>query len=149
MVIIASIFVYSNVLLLLGKQPPDLSRLEITEQSALEFAYACRAKMEEAVRWLLRVSTERDWFAFTTTVAGLWLLAYVASFSDLLTLLYLGIVMGMTVPVVYIKYEDKIKRCVEWVKVKSRKMSDMVNERIIKKVKKKINNVKEKEKKEE
>lgn len=42
--------------------------------------------------------------------------------------------MGMTVPVTCIKYEDKIKRYVESVKVQGRRFCDMVDEKVVKKI---------------
>lgn len=49
-----------------------------------------------------------------------------------------GIVMGMTVPVIYEKYGDKIKRCGETAKAKSRRFYEEVDEKVIKKLKSKF-----------
>lgn len=46
--------------------------------------------------------------------------------------------MGMTVPVMYEKYGDKIKRCGEKAKVKSRKFYGKVDEKVINKLKNKF-----------
>ncbi len=44
----------------------------------------------------------------------------------------------MTVPVLYMKYEDNIKRQMEWVKVKSRRFYDMVDEKVVKNMQNRI-----------
>jgi hypothetical protein len=49
-----------------------------------------------------------------------------------------GIVMGMTVPVLYMKYEDNIKRHEEWVKGQARRFYDMVDEKVVKNMKNRI-----------
>lgn len=67
-----------------------MSALEISEQSAMEVANACRGIVEEAVRWMFHVNVEREWFVFAQVVAGFLLLSHVGTFFDLLTLLYMG-----------------------------------------------------------
>ncbi|KAK9231153.1 hypothetical protein WN943_021385 [Citrus x changshan-huyou] len=138
MSIVSFTFLSGNIMRLLGKEPPKLSGLEISEKSALEVANSCRGVVEEFTRWMFHVSVEKQWFVFAQAVAGLLVLSYVATFSDLLTLLYTGIVMGMTVPVIDEKYGDKIKRCGETAKVKSRRFYEEVDEKVIKKLKSKF-----------
>jgi len=46
--------------------------------------------------------------------------------------------MGMTVPVLYMKYEDNIKRHEEWVKGQARRFYDMVDEKVVKNMKNRI-----------
>uniref|UniRef100_A0A2N9FY05 Reticulon-like protein n=1 Tax=Fagus sylvatica TaxID=28930 RepID=A0A2N9FY05_FAGSY len=138
MFILTSLFLWANILRLLGKDVKNMSRLEISGESAIEMANSIRTWIEEGIRWMFRVSAEREWFVFARTVAGLLLLSYVGIFSDLLTLLYIGIVTGITVPVLYMKYEDNIKRQMEWVKVKSRRFYDMVDEKVVKNMQNRI-----------
>ncbi|KAK1589167.1 hypothetical protein Q3G72_031149 [Acer saccharum] len=108
--IVALLFLWGNLLRLLGKEPPDLPGLEISEQSTMEVANSCRGIVEEAVRWIFHVSVEREWIVFAQVVGGLLSLSCIGTFTDLLTFLYIGIAMGMTVPLIYVKYDDKIKR---------------------------------------
>lgn len=63
---------------------PDMSWLEISEESTIEMVNGIRAWIEEGIRRMFRVSAERDWFVFVRTVAGLLLLSYVGTFFDLL-----------------------------------------------------------------
>jgi hypothetical protein len=49
-----------------------------------------------------------------------------------------GIVMGMTVPVLYMKYEDNIKRHGERVKGQARRFYDTVDEKVVKNMKNKV-----------
>ena len=46
--------------------------------------------------------------------------------------------MGMTIPPIYMKYEDKIRRCNEKVKKQWRTYYDMFDEKVMKKVKGKV-----------
>ncbi|KAE7999547.1 hypothetical protein FH972_003964 [Carpinus fangiana] len=118
MFIVVLLFLWANILKLLGKDPPDMSGLEMSEQLAFEMANMIRAWIEEGIRWMFRVSAEREWYVFAGTVAG--------------------IVMGMTVPVLYMKYEDNIKRHGERVKGQARRFYDTVDEKVVKNMKNKV-----------
>ena len=52
----------------------------------------------------------------------------------------------MTVPVLHMKYEDNIKRQMEWVKGQSRRFYDMIDEKVVKNMKNKIVKVKKEKK---
>ncbi|XP_009366426.2 reticulon-like protein B13 [Pyrus x bretschneideri] len=138
MFIVTSLFLSGNLLRLLGKEPPDLSRVGITEKSALEMGNTVRAWVEEGIRWMFQVAAEREWFVFVGTVSGLWLLSGVARCVDLLTLLYIGTVMGMTAPAMYVKYEDKIERSEEKLKAQLKRYYDTLDEKVVKKIQNKV-----------
>ncbi|KAM4118000.1 hypothetical protein ACB094_02G167600 [Castanea mollissima] len=144
MFVVTSMFLWGNILRLLGKDVPDMSWLEISEESTIEMVNGIRAWIEEGSRWMFRVSAERDWFVFVRTVAGLLLLSYVGTFSDLLTLLYIGNLLRKSE--IYMRYEDNIKRQMEWVKGQSRRFYDMIDEKVVKNMKNKIVKVKKEKK---
>ncbi|XP_061949518.1 reticulon-like protein B13 isoform X2 [Populus nigra] len=137
---VTSLFLYGNI----ARGEPDLSGLEISEQTAIEAARSVRQSIEEGVRWMCHVSAERELFLFARVVAALCLLSYVGSFWDSLSLLYIDIVVGMTVPVIYVKNEDKIKRFEEWMRMQARRLCDMVDEKVVKRMKNRVVEVKEK-----
>ncbi|TXG59510.1 hypothetical protein EZV62_014083 [Acer yangbiense] len=120
----------ANAVASTNHEPPDLPGLEISEQSTMAVANSCRGIVEEAVRWIFHVSIEREWIVFAQVVGGLLSLSYIGTFTDLLTFLYIGIVMGMTVPLIYVKYDDKIKRAGDQVKVKAKRLYEMVEQKI-------------------
>ncbi|KAK7406593.1 hypothetical protein VNO78_08221 [Psophocarpus tetragonolobus] len=140
--IVASLFLYANMLRLLGKEPPNLLRLELTEETAVGIAKTVRACIEEAIRWLFLVSAEKEWPVFLGAVAGLLSLSYLGSCMDLLTLVYIGILVGMSLPLTYVKNEHNIKRFVQTLKEKIKRYYQIINENTIQKIKSRI--VKEK-----
>ncbi|KAK9284791.1 hypothetical protein L1049_023968 [Liquidambar formosana] len=95
MSIVTSLFIWGKILRLLNEEPPSLSGLEITEKSAMEMANSFREWIGGGMRWLFRVSAERDWFVFAGVVAGLWLLSLAGSFFGFFTCLYIGIMVGL------------------------------------------------------
>ncbi|XP_062002156.1 reticulon-like protein B13 [Rosa rugosa] len=139
MFIVTSLFLWGNMLRFFNKEPPNLyEMLEVTEKTALETANTIRAWIEEGIRWMFRVAAQREWFVFAGTAAGLWLLSRVGRHLDLLTLLYTGVVMGMTIPVIYARYKENLKRSEEWVKAQARRYYDMVDEKVVKNIKNKV-----------
>ncbi|GFY93875.1 hypothetical protein Acr_09g0003210 [Actinidia rufa] len=139
MVIVTSAFLWGNILRLFNKEPPNLSAgMEIREETTVEMANELRWWMEEGIRWLFRVGAEGDWFVFTGNVAALWLVSKLATFCDLLTLLYIVIVVGMTVPVIYVKYEDKLKSNYERFRMQCKRFYSMLDDKVLGKIKKKV-----------
>ncbi|XP_057500398.1 reticulon-like protein B13 [Actinidia eriantha] len=139
MVIVTSAFLWGNILRLFNKEPPNLSAgMEIREETTVEMANELRWWMEEGIRWMFRVGAEGDWFVFTGNVAALWLVSKLATFCDLLTLLYIGIVVGMTVPVIYVKYEDKLKSYYERFRMQCKRFYSMLDDKVLGKIKKKV-----------
>ncbi|GAB4848940.1 hypothetical protein Ancab_003752 [Ancistrocladus abbreviatus] len=136
MAMLAFLFLYSNVLRLLHKEvPADVSRWEMTEEAAEKVANNGSRAVEESIRWMFRVSYEREWYVFGGVVAALLLLAYVAHFFDLPTLLYIGTLMGMTLPVLYLKHQDKISNYGERMRVQSRRLYDTIDDKLLKHIK--------------
>ncbi|KAL4387411.1 hypothetical protein GQ457_09G010240 [Hibiscus cannabinus] len=126
---LASLFLWGNILRLLGKEPPKVSNLEFSEQTSVEISNTCRTVVEDVLRWMFRVTVEEKWFVFARTLAGLLLLSYVGTLFDFLTLVYIGITTLMTVPVIYMKYGEQIKRQGERVKGEMRRFYEMFDER--------------------
>ncbi|KAM7507033.1 hypothetical protein LguiA_017486 [Lonicera macranthoides] len=135
MAISASLFIWAGILRLMGKETPSLSGLEIPEQTAIGMGHSVREWIEEGVRWMFRIGAEGELFVFAGAVVALWLFSHVARFCDLLNLLYIGIVVGMTVPPIYMRYEHKIKEYRNRMTVQCERLYDMINERVVKKVK--------------
>ncbi|XP_021908386.1 reticulon-like protein B13 [Carica papaya] len=149
MSIVILLFLWGNIRRLLGKEEQKLSRLELSEQFDIEFANYCRELIEDTIRWMFWVSAEREWFLFVRTIVALWFVAYVGSFFDILTLFYLGVVVGMTVPAIYVKNEERINKGWEWMKAKSKRVYHMVDEKVIMNMKRKLVREHKKEKKKE
>ncbi|KAK4488361.1 hypothetical protein RD792_004120 [Penstemon davidsonii] len=120
MAVFTCLFFWANVHRLLKRETPDLSGIGISEQTAIDTANLIRKRIDEVVRLMFHVSVEREWFLSGGVVAALYLLSLVASYFDFLTLCYIGLVGGLTIPVIYMKNEHKIKDLGEKSRVKSR-----------------------------
>ncbi|KAL5984882.1 hypothetical protein ACLOJK_038718 [Asimina triloba] len=143
--IVACLFMWTNLVTLAGKDPPSLSNLEISEQSAVEAAETVRTWAQDGVRWLLAVAVRREWYVFCQVVAALLVLSFIGSRLDFLTVLYLAIVLGLTLPVTCIKYEDKLKAFAERVKMGGQRLRQTVDEKVARKLTKKVSKEKKNE----
>ncbi|KAI4314929.1 hypothetical protein L6164_027789 [Bauhinia variegata] len=139
--VVSSMFLWSNLLRLLGKEPPHLSRLELSEESGQRTANTVRSWIEEGVKLMFWVSAEAEWPIFLGVVTGLLFISYVGSCAnDLLTFLFIGTLVGMTVPVTYVKNEDRLKSLMEWLKTKSKRSYQLIDEKALKEIKGKLVN---------
>ncbi|KAJ4849487.1 hypothetical protein Tsubulata_030304 [Turnera subulata] len=138
MLIVASLFLYGNLVRLLRKEDLDFTGVEISEETTSRVANSVRGSIEDGIRWIFEVSAAREWFVFVRVVAVLWLLSYLGSCFDLLTLLYIGIMVGLTVPLIYVKNEERIKRWEQRVRMQLRRFYDKVDEKVFKKIKNKV-----------
>ncbi|KAL7101290.1 hypothetical protein ACP275_08G045900 [Erythranthe tilingii] len=123
------LFFWGNIHRLLKKEAPDLSELEISEEAAIGCANSVRRKCEEGVRLMFRVSVESEWFVFAGAVVSLYLLSLLAGQFDLLTLFFMGVVGGLTLPVIYAKNEGRIRGFGEVVRIKSRRFYSMAEDK--------------------
>ncbi|XP_031110107.1 reticulon-like protein B13 [Ipomoea triloba] len=127
MFVVAAFFIWGNIDRLLGKEPAaDMSRVYISQQSAEKTADVFRRCVNQSVEFTLRLGAEREWYVVAAAVAALWVLSVIASHLDLLTLLYIGEMVGLTLPVTYNKYEQKIKESGQRFKVLYRRYYNMV-----------------------
>ncbi|XP_065875489.1 reticulon-like protein B13 [Euphorbia lathyris] len=148
MVIITSLFTYGNLVRLFRKEEAKLpAGMEISEGRTMETANSVKEVIERGIRWMFNVSAEREWFVFVRVVAVLLLVSYVGSFFDFLTLAYIGIVGGLSVPVIYVKNQGRIKRVDESMRSKARKCYETVDQKVVKQVVKRkgINNINDNE----
>ncbi|KAA3479656.1 reticulon-like protein B13 [Gossypium australe] len=129
--ILASLFLWGNVLRLLGKEPPNVSDFGISEQTTMEITNTYRTFLEDVLRWMFHVTVDENWFVFARTLAGLLLLSHVGALFDFLTLVYIGITMVMIVPVIYMKYGDQIQRSGERVKGEMGRFYEIFDEKVV------------------
>ncbi|XAR57826.1 hypothetical protein NMG60_11026104 [Bertholletia excelsa] len=138
MFVVSSLFVWGNILRLFKKVSPEMSGVEISEESTVEMARTVRSWMEGGIRWMFRVGAEGNNFLFAGTVAALWVLSKLARFFDFVTFLYLGILGATTVPVIYNKYEDRINGWWEKLRMQCRKLYSMVDEKVFGKIENRV-----------
>ncbi|XP_047962922.1 reticulon-like protein B13 [Salvia hispanica] len=107
--LLSCLFFWGSIHRFLKKEAPDLSELEISEETAKAHAGLLRRRAEDGIRLMFHIGSEREWFVFVGAVVSLYLLSLAAKHLDFVTLCFIGIWGAMTVPVVYVKNEQKIR----------------------------------------
>jgi len=72
------------------REPPNLLRLELKEETAMRMAKTVRAWIEKSIRSLFVVSIKEDWPVFVGVMARLLVISYVETCMDFLTFIYIG-----------------------------------------------------------
>ncbi|KAD4888110.1 hypothetical protein E3N88_20186 [Mikania micrantha] len=110
----------------------------ISDRTATAMANQIKEYSEDAMRWVFKVGAQSEWYVFAATMAGLWLLSVIGSSSDLLTHLFIGTLMSMSVPVIWLKYDDKIREHGKRLHLLSKRYYSMIDERVLQKLKNKV-----------
>ncbi|XP_056842855.1 reticulon-like protein B13 isoform X2 [Raphanus sativus] len=132
MAIVSIVFLWGSLLRLLSKVEPDLSGLEVSDEFVAETVGSCRKLMEEMVRWMFRVGAESEWFVFAGTILGFWILSRIGNLLDFHTFLFIGLVIGLTVPKLWEKNGDRLQKLSKNLKDRSNEAYDNCREKILK-----------------
>ncbi|CAN1188426.1 Reticulon-like protein B13 [Linum perenne] len=139
MLVVSSFFLYANFVRFFRKEEPDLSGVRsLLEKKVVEAEKSIREWSVVLMQCGLSASTNEDWKVFSMLLLGLALLAYAGTLFDFLTLFYLGVVMILTVPVMYEKNEERMLEAGAKVQLMAIKVAYKVDEKVIRRLKGKV-----------
>ncbi|KAF7142603.1 hypothetical protein RHSIM_Rhsim05G0088300 [Rhododendron simsii] len=87
---------------------PPLPDLEISEESVLKAADVARVWINHALSVAHDIAVGRKVKLFLQVASGLWVISYIGSFFNFLTLVYIGVLLSLSVPVLYEKYQAQV-----------------------------------------
>ncbi|KAI3468669.1 hypothetical protein Pfo_025332 [Paulownia fortunei] len=129
------LFLWSNASTFIKKSPPRIPEVSIPEEPVLNFASALRIEINLAFAALRDIASGKDLKKFLSQViAGLWVLSFLGSCCDFLTLLYTITVLLFTVPLFYEKYEDQIDSYAEKAIAELKKQYAVFDGKILRKI---------------
>ncbi|KAK1433028.1 hypothetical protein QVD17_09932 [Tagetes erecta] len=131
----SSLFVWAYIYRIIYKEEPSIWATGISENTATEMAHCVRQSTEDAMRCVFKVGAQSEWYVFVATVVALWLLSVIGSSSNLLTLLFIGSVVGMSVPVIWVKYDYKIREHGKRVQIQSKRLYSIIDDKVLQKLK--------------
>ncbi|KAH6783349.1 VIRB2-interacting protein 2 [Perilla frutescens var. hirtella] len=105
---LVGLFLWSNINTFIKKSPPHIPEVIIPQEPVSKFASALRIEINRGFAVLRDIASGKDLKKFLSVIAGLWVLSFVGSCCDFLTLLYTITIGLFTVPIFYEKYEDKV-----------------------------------------
>jgi hypothetical protein len=134
LLLVAILFFWAKSASLLNRPLPPLPDLEISEESVLRAADVARVWINHALSVAHDIAVGRNVKLFLQVASGLWVISYIGSFFNFLTLVYIGVLLSLSVPVLYEKYQDQVDEKLtvahKMIQTQYRKLDDNVLRKI-------------------
>ncbi|KAK8568201.1 hypothetical protein V6N13_106135 [Hibiscus sabdariffa] len=108
LLLVVILFFWAKSASLLNRPLPPLPNLEISEKNAGKIAKELQVWVNYALSVAHDITLGRNLKLFLKVAVGLWFVSFIGSFFNLLTFVYIGIVLSLSVPMLYDKYQHHI-----------------------------------------
>ncbi|KAK0580455.1 hypothetical protein LWI29_002120 [Acer saccharum] len=114
LLLVVILFLWGKSASLLNRPLPPLPDLQISDKTVVKAADAMRVWANSGLSIARDVAVGRNLRIFLQVAFVLLVVSYIGSLFNFLTLVYIGILLSLSVPVVYDKYQDHIdeKLCI-------------------------------------
>lgn len=106
------LFIWAKAAGILNRPEPPLPELHLSEETVKEALFSIHSYVNAIISAWHDISRGRDDKLFYQVAAFLWLISIVGSWTDLLTLGCISLVLLLTVPALYERFEDSIENCI-------------------------------------
>ncbi|KAI3431123.1 Reticulon-like protein [Psidium guajava] len=108
LLLVAILFLWAKSASLLNRALPPLPDLKISEQAVLKIANVMREWVNYTSSIAYDLTVGRNLKLFLQVALGLGLISYVGSLFNFVTLVYIGVILSLTVPLSYDKCQEII-----------------------------------------
>ncbi|KAK4477010.1 hypothetical protein RD792_016212 [Penstemon davidsonii] len=108
LLLVVILFFWAKSASLLNRPLPPLPNLEISEENVVKAADEMRVWVNHALAIAHDIAIGGNWRLFSQVAISLWVVSYVGSFFNFLTLVYIGVLLSLSLPVLYAKYQNPI-----------------------------------------
>ncbi|GMH16291.1 hypothetical protein Nepgr_018132 [Nepenthes gracilis] len=108
LLLVVILFLWAKSASLLNRPLPPIRDLEISEETVQKAADEIRVWVNRVLSIAREIAIGGNLRVLLQVIIILWMISYVGSLCNLLTLIYLGILLSFSVPVLYDKYWDQI-----------------------------------------
>lgn len=108
LLLVVILFFWAKSASLLNRPLPPLPNLEITDKTVVLVADEMRVWVNHVLLIARDIAIGRSLILFVKVACGLWLVSYIGSLFNFLTLVYIGVLFSLSVPVLYEKYQGHI-----------------------------------------
>ncbi|GAB2280034.1 hypothetical protein Dimus_014672 [Dionaea muscipula] len=105
MTLILVMFLWNYGSNLINRRPPSINDIQVSE-STVRYIFS---KLNWFIAVVYKISSGEDLPRFVVTLASLWILSIIGSFSSALNLLYISFLCLFTIPVMYERYEEEVE----------------------------------------
>lgn len=130
LLLVTILFFWSKSASLLNRPLPPLPNLEVSEEIAIKTADEMRVWVNYALSIAHDIAIGGNLRLFIQVAFGSWFISCIGGFFNFLTLLYIGTLLILTLPLVYDKYQnqidDKLSVAHNIIQTQYRKIDDRV-----------------------
>ncbi|XP_051121417.1 reticulon-like protein B16 [Andrographis paniculata] len=128
LILIVLQFLRANYAVLRKKQLKTLPELVLSEEMVNNAAASFRVKINYMLLMAHDITLGKDFKLFFKVVISLWILSVIGGLISFFTLAYTGIIISITIPVLYDKFKDQVDSCAGMIHRKFSKHYKIVDE---------------------
>ncbi|KAF8020377.1 hypothetical protein BT93_G0931 [Corymbia citriodora subsp. variegata] len=106
--LVAILFLWAKSASLLNRPLPPLPDLKVSEESVVKIANVIQEWGNYTLSIAHDITVGHNLKLFLQVALGLWLISYIGSLFNFVTLVYIGVILSLTVPLLYDKYQEII-----------------------------------------
>ncbi|KAM7470463.1 hypothetical protein LguiA_008646 [Lonicera macranthoides] len=130
LLLVVILFLWARSALILNRPLPPLPDLEVSEESILKVVNESRVWINHVLSIARDIAIGGDFKRFLQVAFGFWLISYIGSFCNFLTLFYAVVLLSLSVPLVYDKFQDRIDEklhiAYKAIQIQYKKIDDIV-----------------------
>ncbi|KFK34659.1 hypothetical protein AALP_AA5G174800 [Arabis alpina] len=122
LLLLSILFLWSKSASILNRPSPPLPEFQISETMAEEASKVLRIHVNRLLQVSYDIAMGRDSELFIRVAVSLFLISFVGSLTDFQTLCHTGVLVVMTVPAFYERYEDYIDGSIVFICSKAKEL---------------------------
>ncbi|CAI9264794.1 unnamed protein product [Lactuca saligna] len=109
LLLVVILFFWAKSASLLNRPLPPIPNLDISEESALLAADEMRVRINSALSTLHEIAVDGNLRTIILVAFGLWLISFIGSLFNFLTLIYIGVLLTFSVPILYETFQAQFQ----------------------------------------
>ncbi|KAK9286298.1 hypothetical protein L1049_014688 [Liquidambar formosana] len=134
LLLVVILFFWAKSASLLNRPLPPLPDLEVSEETVVKAADVMRVWINYGLSVARDIVVGRNIKLLLQVAFGLWVVSYIGSLFNFLTLVYIGVLLSFSIPVLYDKYQnqidDKLRVTNRVIQTQYRKIDDTILRKI-------------------
>jgi len=134
MLALIGVFLWTNGAAFIKRTPPLIPEIKFSEEAFLNAASTMRSEANRLSATLYDAATGGDLKTFLVVLGSLWIVSIISSWCNFATLVYIVVVGGHTVPILYTKYQDRMDLIAEKAGVEMKKHYSTFDDKVLSKI---------------
>ncbi|CAH1450434.1 unnamed protein product [Lactuca virosa] len=108
LLLVVILFLWAKSASLLNRPLPPIPELDISEETVLIAADEMQVWVNHVFSLAHAIAVDGNLKALMLVVSSLWLISYIGSFFNFLTLIYIGVLVSLSVPFLYDMFQSQV-----------------------------------------